>query len=137
MTGFALVSLPLLLIGAMLLRAMVPLASHRHESRWQAEEKAIELLRSWLTPEQDEQFKSGKGFEVIGCDTGTRYRITSSVGMMNIHELDEAGARVRIWCFVPVGGLPAGDAMLAQKIALETMERRALAVANTTGPIYG
>jgi hypothetical protein len=55
--------------------------------------------------------------------------------MMNIHELAEAGARVRI--FVPVGGLPAGDAMLAQKIALETMERRALAVANTTGPIYG
>jgi hypothetical protein len=90
MTGVAFVSLPLLLIGAMLLRAMVPLASHRHESRWQAEEKAIELLRSWLTPEQDEQ--SGKGFEVIGCDTGTRYRITNSVGMMNIHELDEAGA---------------------------------------------
>ena len=60
MTGVAFVSLPLLLIGAMLLRAMVPLASHRHESRWQAEEKAIELLRSWLTPEQDEQFKSGK-----------------------------------------------------------------------------
>ena len=31
MTGVAFVSLPLLLIGAMLLRAMVPLASHRHE----------------------------------------------------------------------------------------------------------
>jgi hypothetical protein len=43
------------------------------------------------------------------------------------------GVRVRIWCFVPVGGSPAGDAMLAQKIALETMERRALAVTNTTG----
>jgi hypothetical protein len=34
------------------------------------------------------------------------------------------------WCFVPEGGLVAGDVMLAQKIALETNERAALAVAN-------
>jgi hypothetical protein len=32
------------------------------------------------------------------------------------------------WCFVPKGSLVAGD--LAQKIALETNERAALAVAN-------
>jgi hypothetical protein len=135
MTGGAFVSLPLLLLAAMILRAMSPRASRRHGSRWQAEEKAIDLLRSWLTPEQDEQFKSGRGFDVIGCDTGTRYRITGSVGMMNVHQLNETGARVRVWCFVPEGDLPSGDAMLAQKIALETMERKALAVAKT-GPRY-
>jgi hypothetical protein len=33
------------------------------------------------------------------------------------------------WCFVPEGNLVAGDVMLAQKIALETNERAALAVA--------
>jgi hypothetical protein len=33
------------------------------------------------------------------------------------------------WCFVPEGSLVAGDVMLAQKIALETSEYAALAVA--------
>ena len=50
---------------------------------------------------------------------------------MNIHnELDGAG-RPRVgWCFAPKGYLVAGDVMLAQKIALETDERGALAVAH-------
>jgi hypothetical protein len=34
------------------------------------------------------------------------------------------------WCFAPEGGLAAGDILLAQKIALETMERKVLALAN-------
>jgi hypothetical protein len=29
------------------------------------------LLRSWLTPEQTEQFNLDHEFDVIGCDTGT------------------------------------------------------------------
>jgi hypothetical protein len=48
---------------------------------------------------------------------------------MNVYELDNAG-RPRVgWCFVPNDHLVAGDVMLAQKIALETDERGALAVA--------
>jgi hypothetical protein len=38
------------------------------------------------------------------------------------------------WCFVPNGHLVAGDVMLAQKIALETSENSALAVANKFPP---
>jgi hypothetical protein len=49
---------------------------------------------------------------------------------MNIHELDGAGRPRAGWCFAPKGHLVAGDVMLAQKIALEIDERRALAVAN-------
>ena len=49
---------------------------------------------------------------------------------MNIHEIDGAGRTRVSWCFVPKGYLVAGDIMLAQKIALETDERGALAVAN-------
>ena len=49
---------------------------------------------------------------------------------MNIHELDGAGLPCVGWCFAPKGYLVAGDVMLAQKIALETDERGALAVAN-------
>jgi hypothetical protein len=38
------------------------------------------------------------------------------------------------WCFVPRDPLVAGDVMLAQKIALETDEQGALALANNFTP---
>ena len=88
------------------------------------------LLRSWLTPEQDKQWQARREFEVIGCDTGTRYRVTYRA-VMNIHQLDPDGRTVAQWCFAPEGGLGPGDILLAQKIALETMERKALALANS------
>jgi hypothetical protein len=49
---------------------------------------------------------------------------------MNVREIDEAGGVKLGLCFAPKGSLVTGDVMLAQKIALETFERRALAVAN-------
>jgi hypothetical protein len=94
-----------------------------------AHEKAIALLRSWLTPEQARQCDSEKGFGVIGSDTGSRYHIRYGRSM-NIDELDSGGKVVAQWCFAPQGNLAVGDVMLAQKIALETMERDALATAN-------
>jgi hypothetical protein len=87
------------------------------------------LLREWLSPEQKAQFDTSKCFDVVGCDSGRRYRISHGTGM-NVHEIDNAGRPVTGWCFVPSGHLVAGDVMLAQKIALETNERAALAVAN-------
>jgi hypothetical protein len=94
-----------------------------------AERKALALLRSWLSPEQARQYDFRKHFEVIGSDTGTRYRIRHG-HMINIDQLDSAGNKVCAWCFVPEGELAAGDCMLAQKIALETFETKALAIAN-------
>jgi hypothetical protein len=50
-------------------------------------------------------------------------------GAFNIHELD-AGAREHCtWCFAP-DGVATGDVNLAQKIALQNFENRALSVAN-------
>src|SRR5262249_36422725 len=49
---------------------------------------------------------------------------------MNIYELDQKGVQIGVWCFGPEGCLAVGDIMLAQKIALETDEHAALAVAN-------
>jgi hypothetical protein len=46
---------------------------------------------------------------------------------MNSQQLDPAGRAVRSWCFMPARGLVLGDMLLAQKIALETMEQEALA----------
>ena len=48
---------------------------------------------------------------------------------MNVYEMDHAGCLNLGRCFMPVGNLVAGDVMLAQKIALETNECGALAVA--------
>jgi hypothetical protein len=50
---------------------------------------------------------------------------------MNVHQLDCTGRDVARWCFMPEGGVVTGDVLLAQKIALETMEREVLALANT------
>jgi hypothetical protein len=94
-----------------------------------AEEKGISLLRSWLSPEQAELWDSHKHFYVIGSDTGARYRIANGTAM-NVEELDSSGKAIVQWCFAPQGHLVVGDVLLAQKIALETMEREALAAAN-------
>ena len=48
-------------------------------------------------------------------------------------ELDVAGRQVAGFCFLPMGDLVTGDVMLAQKIALETDEISALAVAKRAG----
>jgi hypothetical protein len=101
----------------------------RPRARSEAEKRAMALLRSWLTPDQDKQWTTRRAFEVIGCDTGTRYRITYAA-VMNVHQLDSTGRTVAQWCFAPVGDLAPGDILLAQKIALETMERKVLALAN-------
>ena len=104
---------------------------------WEREARGLELLKEWLSPEQFAQYDAKSYFEVTGCHSGKRYRISHST-TMNIHELDGAGYPCVGWCFAPKGYLVAGDVMLAQKIALETDERGALAVANRffvpTGP---
>jgi len=56
---------------------------------------------------------------------------------MNVHQLDCTGRAVARWCFMPEGGVVTGDVLLAQKIALETMEKEVLALANTqTSPAF-
>ena len=101
--------------------------------RGKAEQRAYTLLKRWLSPEQIAQLERHGYFEVRGSHSGTCYRIRSNRNM-NIEEIDDNGSRVAVWCFGPVGCLPLGDHMLAQKIALETDEQAALAVANRSWP---
>ncbi|AMA61055.1 hypothetical protein [Bradyrhizobium sp. CCGE-LA001] len=97
--------------------------------------RALRLLRSWLSPQQRGDFDRKGYFDVVGCDTGKRYRIHRG-SSANVHEIDEYGWLGTGRCFVPLGGLAQGDVMLAQKIALETDESRALCVANSfPGPV--
>jgi len=104
-------------------------AQSRRRARF--ENRAIRgmfLLRQWLSPQQRQQLECFNYFEVVGCDSGKSYRIQQGV-CQNVFELDSDG-RPRVgWCFVPQGNLVPGDVMLAQKIALETDEWGALAIA--------
>lgn len=94
-----------------------------------AERRGETLLREWLSPAQIEQYDRSGNFEVRGCHTGRRYRI--SIGYSyNVQELDDDGSVADTLCFVPRGALVMGDIVLAQKVGLETDENAALKVAN-------
>jgi hypothetical protein len=53
---------------------------------------------------------------------------------VNVCEIDETGRLQKGLCFMPIGALPIGDVMLAQKIALETCEGEVHAVARRFTP---
>jgi hypothetical protein len=100
------------------------------------EARGLRLLRRWLSPQQRAQFDGSGYFEVVGSDSGTRYRIYHG-SATNVYQMDDAGRLLAGWCFMPQGELVAGDIMLAQKIALETSEHGALIVANKFQPTRG
>ena len=93
----------------------------------ESEARGLRLLREWLSPEQLAQYNAYRYFDVTGCHSGKRYRIRHGTAT-NILNWTRMAAKVG-WCFVPRDMLVAGDVMLAQKIALETDEGTALAVA--------
>jgi hypothetical protein len=94
---------------------------------------SIELLRSWLSPEQLLDFNARQTFDCIGSSSGRRYTIFP--GTTNNVVRDD-GMRL---CFGPSsyhGSFPLGDVQLAQKIMIENDEESVLRVANKT-PQYG
>jgi len=105
--------------------------------RWRAgaARHSMRLLSDNLTPLQRDQLALFSYFEVIGGDTGTRYRI--HVGdQMNVEALDRHGRRMHSLCFLPKGHLPIADTMLAQKIALELFEKETLRIARGQPPTW-
>ncbi len=97
------------------------------------EGRSLRLLRERLSPAQWAQFAAKGYFEVVGGDTGKQYRIYAGAST-NVCEVDEKGRPTLGLCFLPLGELPVGDVMLAQKIALESCESNALEVAKRFAP---
>jgi hypothetical protein len=93
-----------------------------------SEYRARPLLEAWLSPVQLEQLRTSGYFDVIGSDSGKIYRVRQG-RLMNVDELGPSGIPLIHWCFLPEGHLPISDIMLAQKIALETDEKRTLTIA--------
>src|SRR6266576_901020 len=92
-----------------------------------AAERGNRLLRDNLTARQLEQYDGCRCFEVVGGQTGRRYRVHFA-NAINVDELDAEGRCIKKLCFRPEGYLVMGDILLAQKIALEVYEADALAV---------
>ena len=105
----------------------------RHGAEATPEGRSLRLLRHRLSPAQAAQFAEKGYFEVVGGDTGKRYRIYAGAAT-NVCEVDEKGRKKVGLCFLPIGELPIGDVMLSQKIALENSESGALAVARRFVP---
>ena len=93
------------------------------------EQRGVALLLAHLTPQQRRQYRRDRHFEVIGGQSGTRYRLWHC-SQQNIEELDAEGRRRGLWCFHPRDTLVLGDVLLAQKTALELFEGEALRIAH-------
>jgi hypothetical protein len=111
-----------------LLLSLIQLIRRTVGRRLGAHARGIELLKENLSAAQLQQYEQHHHFDVIGGETGKRYRIRPGTSL-NIDEYDAEGKLVTSWCFVPEGSLGAGDVMLAQKFALELFEQDALAIA--------
>lgn len=94
----------------------------------EADLKAIELLKSCLSPEQKEEYEQKKCFHLIVGDK--KYRIKQG-SHGNVELIDKDGRVKRTFCVQP-RGVPEGDAMLAQKLLLATDEKRFYELANVT-----
>ena len=90
----------------------------------EASNKALALLKRWLSPEQRRELEKRGSFDVVGCHTGRRYRIHP--GKLNNVRILQDNVEVAALCFAPsdAGFLPEADIMLAQKIARQTRRRR-------------
>lgn len=101
--------------------------AERHARELAARARAERLLLANLTAEQRETLL-GRGFFEVKAKSGQRYKIGRSTHG-NIVRLDDRGVAVARLCAQP-SGVPVDDAILAQKLALETDEAAFLRVAN-------
>jgi len=90
--------------------------------RRQARLRAEALLWAWLSPAQRKQYRARRWFEVT-TSSGRRYRILRGA-VVRLHPRGSA------YCIEATSPVPVADEMLANKLLLETDERRFLATAH-------
>ena len=70
------------LLAGILVRELLPghVVRRGYASAWfclrpEAEARGLKLLNEWLSPAQLDAYRAHRYFEVVGCDSGTIYRI--------------------------------------------------------------
>jgi hypothetical protein len=90
--------------------------------RRQARLRAEGLLWAWLSPAQRRQYRARRWFEVTTA-SGRRYRVLPRA-VVRLHPRGSG------YCIEATSPVPVADEMLANKLLLETDERRFLATAH-------
>jgi hypothetical protein len=90
--------------------------------RRRARRRAEALLWAWLSPAQREQYRARRWFEVTTA-SGRRYRVMRGAVVRRV-------PRGSGYCIEATSPVPVADEMLANKLLLETDERRFLATAH-------
>jgi hypothetical protein len=90
--------------------------------RRRARLRAEALLWAWLSPAQRRQYRARRWFEVT-TTSGRHYRILRG-GVVRLHPRGSG------FCIEATSPVPVADEMLANKLLLETDERRFLATAH-------
>jgi hypothetical protein len=90
--------------------------------RRQARLRAEALLWAWLSPAQRRQYRARRWFEITTA-SGGRYRVLRGAVV-------RLGPRGSGYCIEASSPVPVADEMLANKLLLETDERRFLATAH-------
>jgi hypothetical protein len=114
-TAAAVVLVPCL---AILMRRSWAALVRRRRARLRAEA----LLWAWLSPAQRRQYRARRWFEVT-TTSGRRYRVLRG----GVVRVDPRGSG---FCIEATSPVPVADEMLANKLLLETDERRFLATAH-------
>jgi hypothetical protein len=109
-----------------------PLPQPPHQ-RHAAEARGVAWLKSCLSPEQLADYDRIRSFVVIGERSRNRYRICwgTSQNIIRLEIVDGREIPAERLCFGP-RGVPIGDILLHQKIALEGDEQAALRIAGRT-----
>jgi hypothetical protein len=90
--------------------------------RRRAGRRAEALLWAWLSPTQRHQYRARRWFEVTTA-SGRRYRVLRG-GVVRVRPRGSG------YCIEATSPVPVADEMLANKLLLETDERRFLATAH-------
>lgn len=90
--------------------------------RRRAGRRADALLWAWLSPAQRKQYQARRWFEVTTA-SGRRYRVLRG-GVVRVRPRGSG------YCIEATSPVPVADEMLANKLLLETDERRFLATAH-------
>lgn len=101
-------------------------------AKTRARARAEKLLLSVLTLEQQATYKERGWFIVEGNDSKTKYRIRASESMVgNVDVLKPDGSvKHKLCAHLPIGTVPPGDQLVAQKVYLEADEKYFLKTAN-------
>lgn len=93
-----------------------------------AHAKSMELLKRYLTPRQWKSLTIRRYF-LVKAQSGRYYRLSNYDKFNNIYKMRPSNRHAEELLCAYLSGVPMGDHLLAQKLMLETQEKKLLRIA--------